>query len=210
MLLGNGDGTFQPQVTYAVGSGAFFGIAAGDFNGNGRLDLAVSGGGEAMVLLGNGDGTFQAEVPYAVGSAASAIVAGDFNGDGHVDLAVTTYGDNNNDVSILLGDGDGTFQPQSEARDVVGSSPNAIVAGDFNGEGRTDLAVANSTRLQPDNVSILLGNGDGTRSSPRSQYAVVGWGRFQTPSWRATSNGDGRPGQPRRRRTGDEHIRGDL
>ena len=90
MLLSNGDGTFQPQVTYAVGSFPL-GIVAGDFNGDGRLDLAVANdnyNGSVSVLLGNGDGTFQPQVTYAVGYAPQAIVAGDFTGNGILDLAV--------------------------------------------------------------------------------------------------------------------------
>ena len=93
MLLGNGDGTFQPQVTYAVGSSPIA-LVAGDFNGDGRTDLAVANAGsnDVSVLLGNGDGTFQTQVTYAVGSDPDALVAGDFNGDGRTDLAVANAG----------------------------------------------------------------------------------------------------------------------
>ena len=94
----------------------------------------------------------------------TAIVAGDFNGDGRTDLAVANYG--SNDVSVLLGNGDGTFQPQVTY--AVGSGPVALVAGDFTGDGRTDLAVANSG---DNDVSVLLGNGDGT-FQPQVTYAV--------------------------------------
>ena len=89
VLLGNGDGTFQSQVRYAVGTGPSA-LVAGDFNGDGRTDLAVAnyGSNDVSVLLGNGDGTFQNQVRYAVGSSPSSIVAGDFNGDGRTDLAV--------------------------------------------------------------------------------------------------------------------------
>jgi len=162
VLLGNGDGTFQPQVTYAVGwePGA---IAAGDFTGDGRTDLAVTNmlDGTVSVLLGNGDGTFQPQVTYPVESAATgqspdAIVAGDFTGDGRADLAIV--GDLSSDnLSVLLSNGDGTFQPQVTYS--VGVFPDAIVAGDFTGHGRTDLAVANGG---DNTVSVLLANGDGT------------------------------------------------
>ena len=89
VLLGNGDGTFQNQVRYAVGTDPTA-VVAGDFNGDGRTDLAVAnaGSGDVSVLLGNGDGTFQNQVRYAVGYRPSALVAGDFNGDGRTDLAV--------------------------------------------------------------------------------------------------------------------------
>src|SRR5271165_2554884 len=140
ILMGNGDGTFQSPVTYAVGSDPEA-LVTGDFTGDGRTDLAVanSGSNDVSILLGNGDGTFQTQVTYAVGSSPDAIVAGDFTGDGRTDLAVANHFDN--DVSVLLGNGDGTFQPQ--ATYAVGSDPTAIAAGDFTGDGRTDLAVTN-------------------------------------------------------------------
>ena len=132
-------------------------LVAGDFNGDGRTDLAVAnyGSNDVSVLLGNGDGTFQTQVTYAVGTDPSALVAGDFTGDGRTDLAVANLG--SNDVSVLLGNGDGTFQTQVTY--AVGSAPDALVAGDFTGDGRTDLAVANHGS---NDVSVLLGNGDGT------------------------------------------------
>ena len=171
MLLGNGDGTFQPANTIAGVSGP---VVAGDFTGNGRLDLAVvnSGiypnGGTVSVLLGNGDGTFQPQVTYAVGLFPDAIVTGDFTGDGRTDLAVVNSGiyPNGGTVSVLLGNGDGTFQPQVTY--AVGTHPDAIVAGDFTGNGRLDLAVAN---FLDKTVSVLLGNGDGT-FQPQVTYAV--------------------------------------
>src|SRR5208337_2195332 len=158
VLLGNGDGTFQNAVQYAVGTGPYA-IVAGDFTGDGRTDLAVAntGSDDVSVLLGNGDGTFQNQVPYATGFEPSAIVVGDFNGDGRTDLAVANYG--SNDVSVLLGNGDGTFQNQ--ARYAAGFGPSALVVGDFDGDGDglTDLAVAN---YFSNDLTVLLGNGDGT------------------------------------------------
>ena len=134
-----------------------YALVAGDFNGDGRTDLAVAniGSNDVSVLLGNGDGTFQDQVRYAAGDEPFALVAGDFNGDGRTDLAVANAG--SNDVSVLLGNGDGTFQDQ--VRYAAGDEPFALVAGDFNGDGRTDLAVAN---YDSGDVSVLLGNGDGT------------------------------------------------
>ena len=170
VLLGNGDGTFQPQVTYAVG---LFPVAivAGDFTGNGHLDLAVANwnpDGTVSVLLGNGDGTFAPQVSYAVGSGPGAIVAGDFTGDGHLDLAVSGSDPSTaaGEVSVLLGNGDGTFQPQVTY--AVGGEPDAIVAGDFTGDGRLDLADVNEGQ---GTVSVLLGNGDGT-FQPQVTYAT--------------------------------------
>ena len=157
--------TFQSQapITNATGSDPDS-IVAGDFNGDGRLDLAIANGesNTVSVLLGNGDGGFQPQVTYPVGSDPDSIVAGDFNGDGRLDLAVANGGSNN--VSVLLGNGDGTFQPQVTY--TVGDPSTAIVAGDFTGDGRLDLAVAGS-----DGVQILLGNGDGT-FQPQVAYAV--------------------------------------
>jgi hypothetical protein len=180
VLLGNGDGTFQPQVTYAVGAGVLgfpSAIVAGDFTGNGRTDLAVLNefGNTVSVLLGNGDGTFQPQVSYPVGVGLDgipfAIVAGDFSGNGRSDLAVAVGEANlyvastGGVVCVLLGNGDGTFQP--EVHYAVSGYPDAIVKGDFNGDGRTDLAVQDG----PDQtVSVLLGNGDGT-FHPQVTYA---------------------------------------
>ena len=121
-------------------------------------------------MLGNGDGTFQPQVTYAVGLTPTSIVAGDFNGDGRTDLAVAERPDDwHRRVSVLLGNGDGTFQPQVTY--AVGSMPDAIVAGDFNGDGRTDLAVVKLQIRHQGTVSVLLGNGDGT-FQPQVTYAV--------------------------------------
>jgi CSLREA domain-containing protein len=165
VLLGNGDGTFAPPVTYAVGSNPT-GLVAGDFTGGGHLDLAVANGGDntVSVLMGNGDGTFQPQVTYAVGSDPQGIVAGDFTGGGHLDLAVSDSGSDT--VSVLMGNGDGTFAPQVTY--AVGENPAGIVAGDFTGQGRLDLAVVDSFSST---VSVLLGNGDGT-FGPQVTYAV--------------------------------------
>jgi hypothetical protein len=133
-------------------------IIAGDFNGNGKLDLAVANqaSNTVSILVGNGDATFQSHVDYNVGTAPLALVAGDFNGDGHLDIAVVNSGANT--VSILLGNGDGTFQQPAQAFS-VGNSPQWVAVGDFNGDGNLDLAVPN---FADNTVSILLGRGDGT------------------------------------------------
>jgi hypothetical protein len=182
-LLGNGDGTFHSEPTLGVGCGPL-GIVAGNFNGDGKTDLAVanSDSHDMSVLLGNGDGTFQAETRYGVGSGPSGLVSGDFNGDGRADLAVADS--DSNDVSVLLGNGDGTFQ--SPMRYNVGSYPFAIAVGDFNGDGRPDLAVTDSDVVGY--VSVLVGHGDGTFAT-EADYRVGSW-----PEGIATGdfNGDGK------------------
>jgi VCBS repeat protein/FG-GAP repeat protein len=136
-------------------------IAAGDFDNDGNLDLAVANSvtSNVSVFLGNGAGslTLTTASPFDAGTGASAIAVGDFNRDGVLDLAVVNSGAGN--VSIFIGNGDGTFDPASTPTVGVGTTPVAAVTGDWDGDGKLDLAVANSG---DDTVSILLGNGDGT------------------------------------------------
>src|SRR5271169_6130362 len=136
ILLGNGDGTFQKHVDYPVGSPA--GLAVADFNGDGKLDLAVANGGSVAILLGNGDGTFQAAVDYATPGTTSSVAVGDFNGDGKPDLVVTNSDDNT--ISVFLNNGSGTFPTRMDF--ATGSYPTSVTVGDFNGDGKLDLAIA--------------------------------------------------------------------
>jgi hypothetical protein len=157
VLLGNGDGSFQPHVEY--GSGGSRSIVAADFNADGKPDLggADTFGNTVSVYLGNGDGTFQPPVAYAAGTQPDTVALGDFNLDGKPDLAtaneVSTF-------SILLGNGDGTFQPPLEYPTLYGQS---LAVADFNGDKRDDLAIAHFQ--YPFTVGVLLGNGDGTFQS---------------------------------------------
>ena len=160
VLLGVGDGTFAAQATYAVGYGPLS-ITTGDFNGDGVTDLATANlySDNVSVLLGVGNGTFVAQVTYAAGDETGSVTTGDFNGDGVTDLATANrYSDN---VSVLLGVGDGTFAAQIAF--AAGARPYSVTTGDFNGDGVTDLATANSLYYtSSNNVSVLLGVGDGT------------------------------------------------
>jgi len=147
---------FLTITTLETGTGPSS-LTAADFNGDGKLDLAVSNAGAntVSVLLGNGDGTFAAKVDYATGNLPMAAAVGDFNHDGIPDLVVADQADNT--VSILLGTGGGAFGPQTVY--ATGNQPSAVVVADLDGDGNLDLAVAN----QADNtVSILFGHGDGT------------------------------------------------
>jgi hypothetical protein len=164
ILLGNGDGTFrEPAATYPTGQGGNpLSVVIGDFNGDGNLDLAVADfrSQQVSILLGNGNGTFQAEKGYPTGSNPSYVVAADFNGDGKLDLALASTplsGSPGNVVSLLLGNGDGTFG--APVLFGTGSLSYSAAAGDFNGDGAVDLAVANGGS---NTVSVLL-NTQGTQ-----------------------------------------------
>jgi hypothetical protein len=170
---GNGSGGFTEIASANTGNFPIF-AAAGDFNGDGSLDIAVANydSNSLTILLGNGDGTFSAAAgsPITVGTNPRAIAPGHLNGDAHTDLAVTNLGSNT--VSILLGNGDGTF---SAAANVTSSGGVAgIVISDFDGDGKNDLAV---TRFNANVVSIYRGNGDGTFDSTSIDFSV-GMGPF--------------------------------
>ena len=132
-------------------------VAIGDFNGDGRPDLAVadSADNRVSVLLGNGNGTFGVKTDYNTGSHPASVTVGDFNDDGHRDLAVANLGSNK--VSVLLGNGNGTFGSKTDFG--TGTQPISVATGDFNTDGVLDLAVANQGATT---VSVLLGTGNGT------------------------------------------------
>jgi hypothetical protein len=178
-IPGNG---FSRAVNYGVGSQPDS-VAVGDFNGDGKADLAVANGagGNVSVLLGNGNGTFQAARTYWAGTNPTSVAAGDFNGDGKPDLAVANPGSNK--VSLLLNNGNGIFQ--SAVSYGAGAYPYSIAVGDFNGDGKTDLAVANYLSYS---VSVLLGRGDGTLQAPMN-YGV---GSYPLSVAVADFDGDGR------------------
>ncbi len=132
------------------------GMVEGDFNRDGRLDLA----GVGSLLLGNGDGTFAAAPSYQMTIGARAVVAGDVNKDGKLDLVVANYVEyvaSTSSVSVLLGKGDGTFAAKTDYP--VGDGAYALALGDVDGDGDLDIVTANDLAWT---VSVLLGKGDGT------------------------------------------------
>ena len=182
LLLGNGDGTFQPAVAYASGGQTPVSVAVADMNGDGKSDIVVvnecasgtrcvSGNGSVGILLGNGDGTFQAATTYNSGGfLAVSLAVSDFNGDGKLDVAVAhSYGANHTccmspALGVLMGNGDGTFQP---AVMYGGGGQTSVVVGDVNGDHRPDLVVSRPPSSPANSgVEILVGNGDGSFQPP--------------------------------------------
>jgi len=178
VLLGNGDGTFQPAREYATGGFGSSSVAISDFNGDGNADVVVASqcstsdcqsGGGLSVLLGNGNGTLQAATTYSSGGyTALSVAIADFDKDGNLDLAVANQCQDancqNGAVSVLLGNGNGTFQP-AQSFSSAGYKTDSVAVGDFNGDGNPDLVLASQcqdSRCVNGGVSVLLGNGNGT------------------------------------------------
>jgi hypothetical protein len=190
VLLGRGDGTFLPAVSYPVGDTPFS-VAVRDFNGYPDIVTANYRSGTISVLLGNGDGTFQSAVSYPVGPSPRALAIANLNGhlgivtaNANYIAAKGTYGPGT--VSVLLGNGDGTFQ--SAVAYPVGTEPLAVAVGDFN--GRPDIVTAN---YQDDTISVLLGNVHGVfhylNSDPKQGTFHVGTGPEGAAVGRFTSDG---------------------
>jgi hypothetical protein len=158
---GKGDGTFGAPVTVATGVTQTLSPVTGDFNGDGFLDIALAGNG-ITVLLGDGKGNFkaQAQAGSTVQSSSSPgqFATADFNADGILDLVVA----NGNTVTVLFGNGDGTFTSEPKPTTIT-ANVQAFAVGDFNGDGKMDLAVVSQS--DDSSITVLLGNGDGTFSS---------------------------------------------
>ncbi len=196
ILLGNGDGTFEPAVNFDAGVAVNgiavegFSIAVADFNGDGKLDVAVfvlpntefSVPSAVSILFGNGDGTFQPPVMTTLSVQQTVAGVADVNGDKKPDLIVNLTDSNVNPagVGVLLGNGEGTFQA---AKTVAGSSDIPLAVGDFNHDGKPDLAVNTLTAVQ-----IMYGNGDGS-FSPGPQ--VIPANGTPNRAWAIDLNGDG-------------------
>ncbi|MGA8741409.1 MAG: VCBS repeat-containing protein [Terracidiphilus sp.] len=208
ILLGNGNGTFSLAGVYGTGAMDAASIAVADMNGDGRPDLVVATScnsenctsGTVGVLLNQGNGAFQAAVGYSTGEQgveADSVAVADVNSDGKPDLVVGNECDNQNcttgTVSVLLGNGNGTFQ-KAVSYGSGGTGNVHVTAADLNGDGKPDLEVVNECDADSDclngTVGVLFGNGDGTFR------AVVSYGsaaEYATSIAVADVNGDGRP-----------------
>ena len=168
VLLGDGSGGFAaaPHSPFSVGADSSYELAVGDVNGDGRLDIvsASSSDNSVSVLLGDGTGNFAAAqgspIAAAVAHAGFGIALGDVNQDGRLDIIVPNSFSNT--VTVLLGNGDGTFAADPSGPFTVGSAPNSVVVADFNGDGALDIVTGNEFS---GTVSTLLGNGAGNFSS---------------------------------------------
>jgi hypothetical protein len=167
VLLGNGDGSFQPAVFTPTGSQPLV-IIPRDFNGDGKLDIALASdtlinfttAGTVDILLGNGTGGFAAPAHYPLGNLPNSMAAGDFYGTGKIDLAVAGAGASS--LSLVHGLGNGTFQAAINFS-LPGVTPVSLTSSDFNRDSRTDLAMIDSiTGL----VAVSLSNGNGTFKAP--------------------------------------------
>ncbi len=172
VYLGKPDGTFQAPSTLSTGSAsAPTGIVAADFNGDGKLDLAatLNGANNVMVFPGTGTGTFNSPVTFSVGTGPIALVAADFNGDKKLDLAVAN--NTASSVTILINNsssGSISFTTGSTISSGLGLNPTCIIAADFNGDKKVDLAVGSSGSNE---VSVMLGTGSGTFGAPINDNA---------------------------------------
>lgn len=175
VLINNGNGTFQAAAPYTVGNQPNS-IVAADFNGDGKIDLAVADNADdtVSVLLGNGDGTFQNQTLTLVGQAPDALESGDFNNDGKPDLVLGDSVNNTAAVTVLLSNGDGTFNRIDNSSE---GAAYMLALGDFNSDGNLDIVAI--TGIPGVNggydggyAYTLLGNGDGTLKAPMYDFGA--------------------------------------
>jgi len=199
ILLGNGNGTFQPPTNYDAGGFASWSVATGDLNGDGKLDLVVANRGSTLtdgsvaVLLGNGDGTFQSPVTYPVHDPVSVTIA-DLNRDGKQDVVVACV-ESPSVIGIMLGDGNGILHDPI-FKTSGGIYTWGVTVGDLNGDGKPDIAAASAcpltgcTNTSVGSAGVLIGRGDGTFRSTVS-YPTGVFGAVKVAI--ADINGDGKP-----------------
>jgi hypothetical protein len=154
---------YSPVDSFAVGNNPLS-ITSADFNGDGKADLATANGGSfnLSILLGTGTGSFSPATNFNSSSQPSAIISADFNGDGKIDLLTTNLG-NNYVLSVLFGVGNGTFGSPTIYMIPDGTTgsylyPTSVTSGDFNGDSKPDLAMAN---MSINSVSVILNDGTG-------------------------------------------------
>jgi Bacterial Ig-like domain (group 3)/FG-GAP-like repeat len=203
ILLGNGDGTFKPVTKYNPGGCNYqtLGVAVADLNGDGNPDVVVANGmcagyeGSVAVLLGNGDGTLKPASNYDSGAeVAIQVSVADLNSDGKPDLLVSNLFSNNakgnGKVSVLLGNGDGTFQV-ARTYDTGEYATTSLAVGDLNGDGKLDVVASSEcdVKCNKGGVSVLEGLGDGTFKVPIRFDPILSDG----PIVVADVNRDGRP-----------------
>jgi VCBS repeat protein/centrosomal CEP192-like protein/ASPM-SPD-2-Hydin domain-containing protein len=168
-LNGPGNVFLTANLFGSGGTGTLY-AAVADFNGDGKLDYVTANQGNNTIgiALGNGDGTFKSPTGISVACNPVSVAVGDFNGDGKLDLAVSTDGcsPGTNGVAILLGNGDGTFTAGGKLTAPLSNALSAVV-GDFNGDGKMDLAVVDRG-VSTDSVFFFFGNGNGTFQAPTS------------------------------------------
>jgi len=186
-MFGNGDGTFGSPNVYQVGFEPYVVVAA-DLNLDGNLDLVTANYGSAnvSVLLGKGDGTFQPTTEANTPQQPDFVAVGDFNGDKIPDLVVIDYLSDKDTVSVLLGNGNGTFQPPIDT--VPPNTTFSIGLGDFNKDGKLDL-VTGGFEGTTSAVGVLFGNGDGT-FTPGETYSVIVRGEITIADLRGDGNLD--------------------
>jgi len=202
VLLNNGDGTFAAPTQIFTNNYPYQ-MELADVTGDGKLDVVATSGNQFMILPGNGDGTFGTEVDIPTNSTYGSIDGfhvRDVNGDGHPDIVLTNDGDPSG-LQVWLNDGAGNFTAQAE--EAVPGVDYDFTFGDFNGDGKLDIATVseysyNGTNSNGDFVfSVLMGNGDGTFQAPVSYAETLQDVDLNNPySYFITNgdmNGDGKP-----------------